>query len=199
MISTQSELQGHESHVSLRPRLEANWSSGSSTELLPLGQAAVLQIKALLGAIQQSKELRRRQGLRGGRTKEPNQQLPGTEKEKLPPPPQRQLTPLTIPGQVAWGGRASSADALITHIKGWRDRRSAGAWQDAQGNLLLRVGRICKAGSAPLGSCTLLLMTLQTSGYPTDADSLPMQVPACKAHVLWGWREPLRHLVPAQR
>lgn len=52
MISTQSELQGHKSCVSLGQRLQANKLSVSPTELLPLGQAAMLQIKALLGAIQ---------------------------------------------------------------------------------------------------------------------------------------------------
>lgn len=52
MISTQSELQGHESRVSLGQRLEANRLSGTPTELLPLGQAATLQIKVLLRAIQ---------------------------------------------------------------------------------------------------------------------------------------------------
>lgn len=52
MISTQSELQGHESRVSLEQRLEAKGLSGSPTELVPLGQGAMLQIKALLGAIQ---------------------------------------------------------------------------------------------------------------------------------------------------
>lgn len=62
MISTQSELQGQESHISLGERLEENGLSGSPTELLPPGQAAVLQIKALLGAIQQSNHLRGRQG-----------------------------------------------------------------------------------------------------------------------------------------
>lgn len=60
MISTQSELQGHENCISLGQRLEANGLSESPTELLPLGQAALLQIKALLGAIQQSNKLRGR-------------------------------------------------------------------------------------------------------------------------------------------
>lgn len=52
MISTQSELQGHESHVSLGQRLETNGLSGNPVELLPLGQAVLLQIKVLLRAIQ---------------------------------------------------------------------------------------------------------------------------------------------------
>lgn len=60
MISTQSELWGHESRISLGQRLEANGLSASPTELLPLGQEAVLQIKALLWAIQQSNQLRGR-------------------------------------------------------------------------------------------------------------------------------------------
>lgn len=39
-----------------------------------------------------------------------------------------EVTPSTQPqhrslGQAAWGGRASSADDLITHIKGWQECR----------------------------------------------------------------------------
>lgn len=60
MISTQSELREHESCVSLGQRLEANGLSGSPVELLPLGQAALLQIKVLLRAIQRSNKLRGR-------------------------------------------------------------------------------------------------------------------------------------------
>lgn len=60
MISTQSELREHESRVSLGQRLEANGLSGSPVELLPLGQAALLQIKVLLWAIQRSNKLRGR-------------------------------------------------------------------------------------------------------------------------------------------
>lgn len=62
MISTQSELQGHKSHISQGQRPKANRLSESPTVLLLLGQSACLQIKALLGAIQQSNDLRRCQG-----------------------------------------------------------------------------------------------------------------------------------------
>lgn len=132
MISTQSELQGHKSHVSLGQRLEASRSSGSPTELLPLGQAAVLQIKALLGAIQESNKLRGRggEGFETGQSEISSSLAQGRRGH----PPDRPRHPSL--GQAAWGRQASSADDLINHIKGWCDHRSAGTWQDAQGNLL---------------------------------------------------------------
>lgn len=53
--------------------------------------------------------------------------------------------------------------------------------------------------SAPFWSCTLLLMTPleKKTLAPDNVGSLPMRVPACRAHMLWGWRGPLGHPVPA--
>jgi len=92
MISTQSELQGQESCVSLG--FEAKGLSGSHAELLPRGQAGVLQTKAPLRAIRQGNELAGRRG-KGSRWGQAEAAAPWHREGEVTSAvrPQRQLTP----------------------------------------------------------------------------------------------------------
>lgn len=162
-----------------------------------------MQIKALLGAIQQSNDLRRGQdkGLRWGCYK---RAVLWHREGEVSPISLAHSLPTHQPRTNPQGWRAQSVDAGMTHIKGWPSHRTASAWE-MQGARCRRVGDLTfrsreylqnRILRAPLESSTFLLGRPKP-WLPTMWATCSMQVPACRLHMLWGWKGPLGPMDPA--